>query len=239
MANGLCPHRSAGFCGSDPERVRDQFSSFAVSIRVGSTEAMRLDYQPGDDGSSPIPTLHFDASWRAASRVEAVQRGDIDSFIKLHYIGHWPGVVTLILGMRCNGKLRGGIVFALPPRETSKRYGGATWELARLWIEDGVPINAESWLIAQAVRYIRKARPDVKFLVSYADPSVGHTGIVYKAANWKVDGRTDDERKTPRFDYADAATGRKYSRRGHVPEGVTIKRVPRISKYRFVYKLAF
>lgn len=193
--------------------------------------------QMKDDGSTPIRPLHFDASWRAACRVEVCKREDINSFIQQHYIGRWPGVVVLILGLRHNGRLRGGIVFALPPRETAKRYGGVTWELARLWIEDGVPTNAESWLIAQAVRHIRKTRPEVQTLVSYADPSVGHTGQVYKAANWIADGRTDDERKTPRFDYADAATGKKYSRRGHVPEGVTIKRVPRISKHRFLYRV--
>jgi hypothetical protein len=166
-----------------------------------------------------------------------VKRDEIDSFIKAHYIGRWPGVCVLILGLRHNSRLRGGIVFALPPRETAKRYGGLTWELARLWIEDRVPSNAESWLISHAVRYIRKHRPEVQTLVSYADPSVGHLGTVYKAANWIPDGRTDDERKTPRFDYADAVTGKKYSRRGHVPEGVTIKRVARISKHRFIFQL--
>jgi hypothetical protein len=206
-----------------------------MSYRVGSTEAVRLESNLGDDGSSPIPTLHFNKRWRSSCRVEVCQKSEIDSFIRLHYIGHWPGVVVLILGLRHNLKLRGGIVFALPPRETSKRYGGMTWELARLWIEDGVPTNAESWLIAQAIRHIRKERPDVKYLVSYADPSAGHKGTIYKAANWKADGRTDDERKSPRCDYADAITGKKYSRRGHVPDGAVIKRVPRISKHRFVY----
>jgi len=146
-------------------------------------------------------------------------------------------VVTLILALNHNGRRRGGIVFALPPRETSMRYGGMTWELARLWLDDRVPRNAESWLIAQAIRHIRQHRPEVKFLVSYADPSAGHRGTVYKAANWQPDGSTDDDRKTPRFDYADADTGKKYSRRGHVPEGVTIQRVPRVSKLRFFYTL--
>jgi hypothetical protein len=190
-----------------------------------------------DESSILIPPLHFNATWRSSCRVEICKRNDIDSFIRLHYIGHWPGVVVLILGLKHAGRLRGGIVFALPPRETFKRYGGMTWELARLWIDDGIPINGESWLIAQAIRHIRKEHTDVKYLVSYADPSVGHKGTIYKAANWKPDGCTDDERKTPRFDYADAATGKKYSRRGHVPAGVVIKRVPRISKFRFVFKL--
>jgi hypothetical protein len=219
-------------------------------MRVGSIEAMRLEYQPGEDESNSIPTLQFDAAWRAACRVEVCERADIDPFIKAHYIGKWPGVCVLVLGMmkrtvmgygvrrQADGnyaRMCGGVVFALPPRETAKRYGGITWELARLWIQDEVPSNAETWLIAQAVRHIRKHRPEVQTLVSYADPSVGHKGTIYKAANWKPDGRTDDERKTPRFDYADASTGKKYSRRGHVPEGVTIKRVPRVSKHRFIF----
>lgn len=119
-----------------------------------------------------------------------------------------------------------------------KRYGGVTWELARLWIDDSVPANAETFLIARAVRFIRRNRPDVKALVSYADPSAEHSGTIYKAANWIADGRTDDERKTPRFDYADAATGKRYSRRGHVPEGVEIQRIARVSKFRFFYRLS-
>jgi len=74
-------------------------------------------------------------------------------------------------------------------------------------------------------------------LVSYADPSAGHSGVIYRAANWKSDGRTDDDRKTPRFDYADANSGKKYSRASHIPIGTDIKRVPRVSKWRFIYSL--
>lgn len=158
--------------------------------------------------------------------------------IRRHYIGKWPGVCVLILAMKRGPDVLGMVVFALPPRETSKRYGGETWELARLWLDDSVPQNAETWLIARAVRYIRQNHAAVKVLVSYADPSAGHAGTIYRAANWIPDGRTDDERKTPRFDYADAATGKRYSRRGHVPEGVTIRRIARVSKHRFIYRLA-
>ena len=157
--------------------------------------------------------------------------------IKQHYLGRWPGVCVLILAMKRHEKLLGTIVFALPPRETEKRFGGKTWELARLWVDESVPQNAETWLIARAVRYIRQNHPSVKVLVSYADPSAGHAGTIYKAANWIPDGRTDQERKTPRFDYACAKTGKRYSRRSHVPVGVTIRRVPRVSKYRYIYRL--
>lgn len=179
----------------------------------------------------------FDRSWRAACDVAPIGRAAATPMIRRHYLGRWPGVCVLSLGLRRAGDWLGVIVFALPPRETMKRYGGVTWELARLWVHDSVPKNAETYVIGRAVRYIQRHRPDVATLVSYADPSAGHAGTIYKAANWKADGRTDQDRKTPRFDYADAATGKKYSRRSHVPAGVTIQRVPRVSKHRFVYRL--
>ena len=179
----------------------------------------------------------FDASWRAACSLERVERSEVEQMIRRHYIGRWPGVCVLILALKMRGLSLGVIVFALPPRETARRYGGVTWELARLWLDDSVPPNAETYLIGRAVRYIRRNHKEVQILVSYADPSAGHAGTIYKAANWASDGRTDQERKTPRFDYADATTGKRYSRRGHVPDGTTIVRIPRVSKHRFVYRL--
>ena len=157
--------------------------------------------------------------------------------IHRHYLGKWPGVCVLILALCREEFPIGVIVFALPPRETAKRYGGVTWELARLWIDDAVPANAETFLIAKALHYIRREHREVHAIVSYADPSVGHIGTIYKAANFVSDGRTDQERKTPRFDYADERTGKRYSRRSHVPADAVLVRIPRVSKARFVYYL--
>ena len=102
---------------------------------------------PEDAGKVPL----FDADWRSHCRVAIASRSDVDSMIRSHYIGKWPGVCVLVLAMWRGALLLGVIVFALPPRETSKRYGGETWELARLWIDDGVPRNGETWLIGKAV----------------------------------------------------------------------------------------
>jgi len=60
----------------------------------------------------------------------------------------------------------GVIVFALPPRETMQRYG-------------------------VDIKFIRSNHPQVDALVSYADPSAGHSGTIYRAANWESDGHTD------------------------------------------------
>lgn len=180
----------------------------------------------------------FDKLWRDTSYVVPVARNEVDAMVRRHYLGKWPGVCVLALGLKRPLGMEGVIIFVMPPRETAKRYGGVTWELARLWLEDWIPQNGETFLIARAVRYIRQHHPEVKVLVSYADPSVGHAGTIYKAANWVADGRTDEERKTPRFDYADAITGKRYSRKGHVPEGTVIQRIPRVSKWRFIYRLS-
>ena len=179
----------------------------------------------------------FDKSWRSAVSVVKVERRAVDAMIKQHYIGKWPGVCVLVLAMTRDDVALGVIVFALPPRETTKRYGGETWELARLWMNDSVPQNGETYFISKAIKYIRHNFPAVKVLVSYADPSAGHEGVIYRAANWLCDGRTDQDRKTPRFDYVNSITGKKYSRKGHVPAGTQIQRLPRISKHRFYYPL--
>jgi hypothetical protein len=163
-------------------------------------------------------------------------RAEAEPLVRAHYLKRWPGVVVATLGMWKGPFLVGVIVFALPPRETAKRYRvRVAWELARLFVLDSEPFNSETWLMGKAVKWVKSTFPTVDMLVSYADPSAGHTGVIYRAANWVQDGRTDQERKTPRFDYG---VGMKiYSRRSHVPEGAEIVRIPRISKFRFTYRL--
>jgi hypothetical protein len=169
--------------------------------------------------------------------VGVASRAEADPLVLAHYLHRWPGVVVLTLGMWRGPLLVGVIVFALPPRETMKRYGvSLVWELARLYIMDSEPFNSETWFMARAIKFVRSGYPTVKALVSYADPSHGHSGIIYRAANWQPDGRTDQERKTPRFDYGVGV--KVYSRRAHVPQGVEVTRIPRVSKFRYVYRLA-
>ena len=168
--------------------------------------------------------------------VAPASRSEADPLIRAHYLRRWPGVCVLTLGMWRGPFLVGVIVFALPPRETAKRYKvKLAWELARLYVMDSEPFNSESWFMARAVKFVRATHPQVDLLISYADPSAGHSGAIYRAGNWHQDGRTDEERKTPRFDYAVGA--KKYSRRSHVPKGAEVIRIPRVSKFRYIYRL--
>lgn len=153
-----------------------------------------------------------------------------------HYLKRWPGTTVAIFLLSSHGAPVGVCVYSLPPAETFKRYGVAlAWELSRLWISDDMPHNTESWFIARTVDWVKRHRPEVECLVSYADPSQGHSGTIYKASNWTSDGMTDDERVSPRKDYYVGA--KKYSRKGHLPAGVAFERVARISKFRYIYRL--
>jgi len=179
----------------------------------------------------------FNSAWRVSCAVRKCSIVEVDCFIKAHYLSKRPAIIMLCLVAECNGKQIGCIVYSMPPREADKRYGGKVWELARLYLLDEIPKNAETWLIGQSVRYLKRHHKDVKHLLSYADPSVGHAGTIYKAANWRVDGRTDDDRKTPRCDYYDGRTGKKYGRRGNMPLEAEVLRKPRVSKWRFTLAL--
>lgn len=177
----------------------------------------------------------FNGAWRGVTELRPVGRHRVDWMVRRHYLGCWPAVQTCLLGMFCRGEVVGTIIYACPPREMCQRFGGEVWELARLWIDDSIPRNAETWLIGASVKFIKRHHRHVCALVSYADPSAGHSGTIYRAANWVYDGMTDSGRKTPRCDYR--VGDKMYSRKKHIPDGVDAERVPRVAKHRFIYRL--
>lgn len=205
-------------------------TDYAESNAIAATPSSR---RPAD---APCYAI-FDSSWRRACSVRKCSVTEVDAFIKAHYLGKRPAIVLLCLAMERGPELLGCVVYSAPPREADKRYGGKTWELARLYLLDEVPKNAETWLIGKSVKWIKRYCPEVRHLLSYADPSAGHCGTIYKAANWRLDGMTDDERKTPRCDYYDERTGKKYGRRGNMPLDAIVVRKPRVSKWRFTLAL--
>lgn len=76
----------------------------------------------------------------------------------------------------------GVLVLAKP---TSRRLPqDGTWlELVR-WCLVGTP-NGGSRQWATVSRSVRSTMPNVTTIVSYSDPSAGHTGALYRACNWQ------------------------------------------------------
>lgn len=75
----------------------------------------------------------------------------------------------------------GLMVFANP---SSRRLPQQRWvELVRWCITSDAPsAGSQQWRAAR--RWLLASMPDVSTVVSYSDPSVGHTGALYRACNW-------------------------------------------------------
>lgn len=128
-----------------------------------------------------------------------------DMIVNKHYAGRWTGA-SLILGIYeigsethnffnlINDKLIGCLVYGSPvARHGVKSISlnldfDQVWELKRLWIEDGHGTNIESFCISQSIKYIKQNHPKIKVLISYADPTENHLGLIYRATNWLYQG---------------------------------------------------
>jgi hypothetical protein len=74
-----------------------------------------------------------------------------------------------------------GVICVAPP--TSRRLPVTWLELTR-WCITSEEKNAGSRMWAAFVRDARQRWPEITTIVSYSDPSVGHTGALYRACNW-------------------------------------------------------
>ena len=105
---------------------------------------------------------------------EICRPGDVASFLDAnHYLG------SVGRGFAWRDEY-GVMVWAAP---TSRRLPHDRWlELVR-WCLVGIR-NGGSRQFAAFRRWVVLERPSITTLVSYSDPSQGHTGAVYKACNW-------------------------------------------------------
>jgi hypothetical protein len=144
-------------------------------------------------GISEIQVKNFDFN--------DIQRRIVDSkqaelFVsKYHYAGR-IGRSGLNFGYFLNDVLIGLIIYVPPIRQEVAIKQGLAYkevlELSRLVVHPEYQIkNLASFLIANSIHEVRRLRPEVKLLVSFADSTYNHSGIIYKASNWKLDGEVE------------------------------------------------
>ena len=56
-------------------------------------------------------------------------------------------------------------------------------EFDRMWLSDELPKFSESQAIGLLIRYLKLKYKRIKFIITYADGSMGNTGIIYQATN--------------------------------------------------------
>jgi hypothetical protein len=113
-----------------------------------------------------------------------------------HYAAGTSNTATHVHGLYREGRGTsgiGGVTWWIPPVAVGK----ATWphrdevlSLSRMVILPDIPKNAATFLLARSAKLVG---PAWKCLVTYADTWRGHTGAIYKAANWEDLGLTTPE----------------------------------------------
>ena len=58
-------------------------------------------------------------------------------------------------------------------------------EFDRMWLSDEMPKFSETICLSLLHKYIRATHKEIKYLISYADTSIGNKGTIYKAANYE------------------------------------------------------
>lgn len=99
-------------------------------------------------------------------------------------------------GLFDGDRLIGVIAFATPSSEAVRAsvfgpgYKDRVTELHRLFVEDGTPKNTESWFIARGIKGLLTKRPNIRGIISFADSTEGHRGVIYQASNALFCGTT-------------------------------------------------
>lgn len=108
-------------------------------------------------------------------------------------------------GPMCWGLFSGAVLigvcaFATPNSENvrgapfGREYVDRVTELHRLVVLDGTPTNTESWFISKALHGLLKYRPNLWAVLSFADGTEGHRGVIYQATNAIYSGTTGKAR---------------------------------------------
>ncbi len=152
----------------------------SVKMRGVSLMVERQSFLIEDGGSIPT-TPH-------GMRIEVCQFSDVRKvFETFHYKGgHMGGGISWCFRLHKGGITYGGAVVG-KPRHGNKYVGSV--EIRRMACTEDAPKNSESYFLSKIIWWIRK-NTEIKSVLSYADASVGHKGIIYKAANFKRIGET-------------------------------------------------
>lgn len=121
--------------------------------------------------------------------VRPINRKLADSFVRKH---HYSQKIVqnsqLHLGVFLHDVLHGAMQFgaSMDKRRVGGLVEGTKWngflELNRMAFDDVLPRNSESRAISVALRMIRKHRPDIEWVVSYADGTQCGDGTIYRAS---------------------------------------------------------
>ncbi len=112
-----------------------------------------------------------------------------------HYSRSMPAGRLVLIGAWEGGAFIGAVVFGRgASSHIHSPFGlqqSAVCELCRVALAPHT--TPTSRIVAAAVRLLQQQSPQLRLIVSYADPEHGHVGTLYQAMNWFYLGQTNAE----------------------------------------------
>lgn len=126
--------------------------------------------------------------------VQEVSLQVVSGFIAKHHYSHNVNGLTVehCFALYRGKELIGAMLFGLPGMpDIEKKWGAGKKmvELRRLVCVDDTPKNTESRFISLAIKWLRD-NTQIERIISYADKTFGHTGVIYRASNFKLVGES-------------------------------------------------
>jgi hypothetical protein len=156
---------------------------------IGADSSMpeRQLFQAGDDGSTPISALQF--------KIHPINHETARLWVeRWHYSGRIPTGQNIAYGLFASGELYAVIVYGIGVNPYQASFLGveSVVEIKRM-VRSEPPLSYQlSRFIALTLRMLKR---EVRFdaVVAFADPEHGHSGTVYKAAGFILEGKTGKE----------------------------------------------
>jgi hypothetical protein len=127
--------------------------------------------------------------------VKATSIEDVSEFVETHHYSKSVKGLTpeFCFSVRYQTEIIGAAIFGPPGMNNALlKYsdGGMArlTELRRFVMIDTTPRNSESYVLGIMFRQL--AKQQVQRILSYADPSHGHVGTIYRATGFQLVGRT-------------------------------------------------
>ena len=163
--------------------------------------------------------------------------------VREHYLHSIPGGTRLSFGVFVGERLMGALTLGVGPKLGHRLVVGAKADdcvtLTRLWLSDELPPNSESKVIGVVLRALKR-HTSLKFVLAYADPSVGHIGTIYQATGWLYTGLSS---RMSMYDLGDRVLRHSrslgysfgsHSKKHFQARGVPIRSVTQPPKHRYI-----
>ena len=162
--------------------------------------------------------------------------------INWHYTKTMPVGKMVKFGVWENGRFIGAVIYARGNSPTlGSSYGlkqTEVCELVRVALTNHQ--SPVSKIVSRSIKQLSKANPDLRMIISFADPAEGHNGAIYQAMNWTYTGKSSPSWQwlhNGEWKHKREITSGAFGKGGAIKDyKVLPKRLP-LGKHRYLYPL--